>query len=127
MSFTSFRRFHGTRLGASLSVLALFMASQAAFAHSHPVTMTPAANATVAPPANVIIHFSEELEPKFSKVTVADAAGHPVNKGPSVVGADAKTMTVPLPDLKPGVYTVNWVTVATDSHRLTGKYKFTVK
>jgi copper resistance protein C len=128
MSFRPIQRFTGTRLALLASFFALFMASQTAFAHSQPVSMTPARNATVAAPANVVVHFSEELEPKFSMMTLADATGKTVSKQPSVVGKDAKTMTLPLPALMPGVYTVKWVTVAADdAHRLEGNYKFTVK
>jgi copper resistance protein C len=128
MSFRPIQRFTGRRLALLASFFALFMASQTAFGHSQPVSMTPARNATVAAPANVVVHFSEELEPKFSRMTLADAAGKTVSKQPSVVGKDAKTMTLPLPALTPGVYTVKWVTVAADdAHRLEGSYKFTVK
>ncbi len=111
---------------ASLPVLVLVMAGASALAHTHPEQMMPAANSTVTSPANVTIHFSEALEPKFSMITVKDATGHMVNKEPSVV-TDAKTMTLPLPTLAPGIYTVNWVGVAADTHRSQGDYKFTVK
>jgi methionine-rich copper-binding protein CopC len=109
-----------------VSLFALLLAALA-FAHSEPVSMVPAANSTVSAPANVIVHFSEELEPKFSKLTLSDAAGKVVSKAPSVVSADAKVMTLPLPPLVAGVYTVNWVSAALDAHRAQGKYKFTVK
>lgn len=128
MSFRPFQSFTCTRLALPLYFFALFMAAQTAFAHSEPVSMTPSANATVAAPANVVIHFSEELEPKFSTMTLTDAAGKTVSKQPAAVGKDAKTMTLPLPALAPGVYTVKWVSVAADdAHRLDGNYKFTVK
>jgi copper resistance protein C len=111
----------------TLFVLTLLMAALA-FAHAVPVTMVPAANSTVSAPANVTVHFSEELEPKFSKLTLSNAAGEVISKDPSVVSStDAKVMTLPLPALGPGVYTVNWTSVALDSHREQGKYKFTVK
>jgi methionine-rich copper-binding protein CopC len=115
-----------TKRNLTLSALTLFLAVLA-FAHSEPVTMVPAANSTVSAPANVVVHFSEALEPKFSKLTLANAAGAVVSKDPSVVSGDAKVITLPLPALTPGVYTVNWVSVALDSHRAEGKYKFTVK
>ena len=59
--------------------------------------------------------------------TVSDASGHVVNKDASVVGADALSITVAMPTLPAGVYTVNWVAVSVDSHRSQGEYKFTVK
>jgi methionine-rich copper-binding protein CopC len=124
MSFTTNRKFSKTPV--TVSFFALLLAALA-FAHSEPVSMVPAANSTVSAPASVTVHFSEELEPKFSKLTLANAAGKVVSKDPSVVSADAKVMTLPLPTLVAGVYTVNWVSVALDSHRAQGKYKFTVK
>ena len=89
--------------------------------------MMPAADSTGASPASVMMHFSGAVEPKFSLITVTDATGHVVNKDASVVGADAKSITLAMPTLAPGVYTVNWVAVSVDSHRSQGEYKFTVK
>jgi len=111
----------------SLCLLALFAAAPAAFAHTHPDQMAPAADSTVAAPPAVTIHFSGDLEPKFSSITVTDAGGHVANKQSSTVGPDAKTMTLPLPTLAPGVYTANWIGVSLDTHRSQGDYKFTVK
>jgi methionine-rich copper-binding protein CopC len=122
MNLTAICRFRK----APLVVLAVVMAAASALAHTHPEQMTPAANSTVPSPANVTIHFSEALEPKFSMITLTDVTGHVVNKEPSAV-TDAKTMTLPLPTLAPGIYTVNWVGVAADTHRSQGDYKFTVK
>lgn len=107
---------------------ALLAGAPLAFAHSKPTEMSPAANSVVSAPNSIVVHFSEELEPKFSMMTLADTAGKTVSKQPSVVGKDAKTMTLPLPALASGIYTVKWVTVAADDgHRLEGNYKFTVK
>ena len=107
---------------------ALMMLVQPAFAHSHPTTMEPAPNSTVTAPQKVSIEFSEALEPKFSSLKLSDA------KGASAAGAasqvdpvDAKHMTLELPHLAAGVYSVHWVTVSTDGHRLAGSYQFTVK
>lgn len=108
-------------------LLTTAMLVPAAFAHTSPVTMTPTADSTVSSPQNVTIKFSGALEPKFSKITVTDAKGQVVNKESSTVGADTKVMTVALPPLAPGVYTVHWVGVSTDTHRSQGAYKFTVK
>ena len=116
------------RLAIKLFVLTLFVASvPAAFAHTHPTTMMPAADATVSAPEMVMIHFTGAVEPKFSAITVTDATGHVVNKDASVVASDAKMISVALPKLPAGVYTVNWVAVSVDSHRSQGGYKFTVK
>jgi methionine-rich copper-binding protein CopC len=106
---------------------ALLLAAPSAFAHTHPAAMMPAADSTVSSPSNVMMHFSGAIEPKFSHITVTDASGHMVNKGASFVGDNAMSITVAMPTLPAGVYTVNWVAVSVDSHRSQGEYKFTVK
>lgn len=117
-----------TRRRSSMLLAAVLLAAvPAAFAHTSPVNTTPAADSTVSAPDRVVIHFSGALEPKFSSITVTNASGHVVNKDPSAVGTDTKEMTVPLPSLTPGTYTVHWVGVSTDTHRSEGDYKFTVK
>jgi copper resistance protein C len=113
---------------AIVALLCIFLlAVPAAFAHTHPISMTPAANSTVAPPDSVTINFSGDLEPKFSSITVTNASGKVVSVAKSVVSStDAKVMTLALPKLPAGVYTVNWVAVSVDSHREKDSYKFTI-
>jgi methionine-rich copper-binding protein CopC len=111
----------------ALCLFALLLAAPSLFAHTHPMMMMPAADSTGASPASVMIHFSAAVEPKFSLVTVTDATGHVVNKDASVVAGDAKSISLAMPTLAPGVYIVNWVAVSVDSHRSQGEYKFTVK
>jgi copper resistance protein C len=98
-----------------------------ASAHTAPVSMMPAVDATVPSPKSIMIHFSGALEPKFSSITVTNAEGHLVNTEQSIVSGDNKVMTVALPVLPPGVYTVHWVGVSVDTHRSQSDYKFTVK
>jgi methionine-rich copper-binding protein CopC len=90
--------------------------------------MSPAKDAAVSAPTVVSVMFSEALEPKFSTMELQDDKGTVVSKVPSAVDpADAKHMTLALPTLAPGVYSVHWVTVALDGHKLAGTYSFTVK
>jgi methionine-rich copper-binding protein CopC len=111
-----------------LLLLFITMSAPLVFAHSHPLSMEPAANATTSSPEKVIIHFSGDLESKFSSITVSNATGQVVSKSASVVGpGDTKLMTVALPHLPSGIYTVRWVAVSVDSHRTQGEYNFTVK
>lgn len=111
-----------------LAGITLATAAVAAWAHAHPVKMSPMPDSVVSAPAMVSMEFSEELDPKFSKIVVDDAAGAAVSQTASQVDpADAKHMTLALPTLKPAVYTVNWTSVAKDGHKLTNSYKFTVK
>ena len=127
MSLTRFRKLGQPSLRCALSVVVFLAIVPGVFAHTAPVSMTPAADSTVSAPATVTIKFSGALEPKFSMITVTNAEGHVVNKEGSAVGGDSKVMTVAVPPLPPGVYTVHWVGVSTDTHRSQGDYKFTVK
>jgi methionine-rich copper-binding protein CopC len=106
----------------------MFAASSSAFAHSHPKTMLPAKDSTVSAPAEVSIEFSEGLEPKFSSLSLLNAHGAVVSKVPAVLDpVDNKHLTLALPLLSAGVYTVRWVSSSIDGHRLSGDYSFTVK
>ncbi|WP_347468549.1 copper homeostasis periplasmic binding protein CopC [Burkholderia stagnalis] len=103
--------------------------STAAFAHARPANTDPAANAELSvAPAAVTLDFTEPLEPAFSSIVVVDGAGKTVSDGKaSVDAANRKRMTVPLPALGAGAYSVKWVAVAADGHRTQGSYRFSVK
>ena len=105
------------------------MLTSTAFAHAHLVSSEPAANAEVAAPTEVTIHFTEPLEPAFSKIVLADASGkatlaHALRRS---IQEDAKVMHLPLPQLAAGRYAVHWTAVATDGHRTQGNFAFIVK
>jgi copper resistance protein C len=107
--------------------MALVMTSTA-FAHAHLASSEPTANAEVAAPSEVTIHFTEPLEPAFSKIVLADAGGKATLATASQVDPqDARVMHLPLPQLAAGRYAVQWVAVATDGHRTQGNFAFIVK
>lgn len=112
-----------------LSFTALLLCTeQAALAHAHPVTMSPAADATVTAPKRVSMRFTEPLEPSLSSLEVADEQGKKVNQAATLVdSATPDTMRVNLPVLAHGRYQVKWTAVATDGHRTQGKYNFQVQ
>lgn len=122
---SNFQKF---RNAAIIPFCAAFLIIPASFAHTHPVSMTPTSDSTVDAPASIVMHFTGDMEPKFSSITVSNATGHVVNAEASAVASgDKKLMSVTLPKLPPGVYTVDWVAVSVDTHRSQGEYKFTVK
>lgn len=102
--------------------------SSTAFAHAHLISSVPAANAEAVAPTDVTIHFTEPLEPAFSRITLADASGKPATADAATVdNADARVMRLALPQLTSGRYAVHWVAVATDGHRTQGDFAFNVK
>ncbi|WP_233801644.1 copper resistance CopC family protein [Paraburkholderia sp. HP33-1] len=121
---TIFRN-HAMRAAALFAGLTL---ASAAFAHVFPQKQEPGAGASVAAPAQVKLTFDGPLEPAFSSLTVSDASGKQVSAQKSSVDAQRPAvMTVPLPTLTAGHYTVHWVAVASDGHRTHGDYGFDVK
>jgi methionine-rich copper-binding protein CopC len=116
------------RLRTALTLTFALLLPLAAFAHARPKIMNPAPDTTVASPAVLSIIFSEALEPKFSSITVTDGSGKLQNKVASQPSSsDSKRLTLALPSLTHGVYTVHWTTAAVDGHRAQGEYHFTVK
>lgn len=112
------------------AVAALMIAAcQLAHAHAYPTHQVPGAGSTVSTSQkDVAIDFDDGLEPAFSSITVTDAQGNAVTASKAVVDAsNNKHMSVELNPLKPGVYSVAWVAIASDGHRTQGHYTFTVK
>jgi copper resistance protein C len=107
---------------------AMLTATGSAFAHAHPKVLEPAVDSVGPAPAQVSIRFTEGLEPKLSSIHVSTESGAAITQVHSAVdAADATHMTLALPVLKPGIYSVHWVAIAADGHRTEGTYKFTVK
>ncbi|MEF9439945.1 copper homeostasis periplasmic binding protein CopC [Burkholderia sp. MS389] len=117
-------------LAAFAAAAALFaMAPAAASAHGKLEGAVPAAGGTVdAAPDTVRLTFNEDLEPAFSSVKVSDASGNAVTQDKAKVDAsNPRVMTVAIPKLAAGAYTVQWVAMTADAHRTKGTYTFRVK
>ena len=117
------------RLALLLLLAVLLLTAQTALAHALLLRSIPEANAAVdRAPAQVELLFSESLDGSFSKITVLDSTGKTVDNGDSRVDpADLTRMTVSLPSLPDGVFTVSWKALsAVDRHVTTGAYPFAV-
>ena len=79
-------------------------------------------------PAGVTVWFTEPLEPQFGKIHVLDGQGRRLDKGDSAVDSqDPTVMSVSLPPLPNGTYTVAWTNVSTvDGHKVRGSFLFSV-
>jgi len=114
-------------LRAAAVALVLF-APALAYAHAQLRRAEPPVGGTVrGSPALVELTFSEALEPRFSTITVTDAAGTQVDKRDlHVVLGDAKRLAVSLGAVPPGAYTVVWHATSVDTHRTEGTFTFSV-
>jgi methionine-rich copper-binding protein CopC len=112
----------------AIAVILLLFGAGAALAHAHLSRAQPAAGSTVkAPPAELVLWFSEALEPGFSTVQVTDEAGGRVDR--ETVAADpgdAKVLRVALKPLVAGSYKIAWRVTSVDSHTTSGTFMFRV-
>lgn len=109
-------------------ITALVLGAAAAYAHAHLDRASPAAGVTLSTaPSEVTLHFTQNLEPKFSTIAVRDAAGKQVDKGDSRVDEkDLALLKVSLQPLAPGRYKVEWRATSVDTHSSKGDYHFRI-
>jgi methionine-rich copper-binding protein CopC len=115
------------RGGLVLLVAAFFLALPGAVAaHSELKTADPADGAVLsADPAEVVLTFTETLNPAKSSVTLHDPAGTQIAKG-AVDPTDDTVMRLTPPSLEPGIYEIRWTSAALDGDILRGTLHFTL-
>lgn len=123
------------RLAPTLTFLALLVGilwwamPQDASAHANLASSDPAPNSELdEAPSQVIIWFTEPIEPALSSIRVLDASGQQVDERNSVVDdLNPLVMSVGLGAVPDGTYTVAWKNVSTvDGHRVRGSFVFAV-
>jgi copper transport protein len=79
-------------------------------------------------PRAIVITFTEAPDPKLSQIVVLDTGGQRVLAGhATLVLGTASTISINVPPLADGVYTVSWRTVsAIDGHLATGVFAFAI-
>jgi hypothetical protein len=112
-----------------IAALLNLSSATAAFAHAFLDHAVPAIGSTVATaPTQVLLFFTQELEPAFSGATIADANGQPVISAPAVFDPrNTMKMVLNPPKLPPGHYTVRWHALSVDTHRTEGSFGFDVQ
>ncbi len=117
-----------TRLLVVSATISLGLSGQV-LAHAHLTTSVPADKATVATtPTEIDLRFSEELELKFSGVSIVGPGKAVVKVGDAKLLDEGKTLTVPVTHkLDAGRYTVEWHVLSTDGHKTKGSLDFVVK
>ncbi|MGH9280503.1 MAG: copper resistance CopC/CopD family protein [Acidimicrobiales bacterium] len=108
--------------------VSLGSAAVPAGAHALLAESSPADGATVDPaPSEVLLTFTEALDPLLTVVHVLDASGHRVEAGKAEVPGLPNRARVPLGRLPTGTYTVTWRTTSTaDGHTTVGVVAFGV-
>jgi methionine-rich copper-binding protein CopC len=97
-----------------------------AAAHSELESANPADGAVLdASPPEIVLTFSETLDPQKSSISLRDASGAEV-AGARVDPDDDTVMRFTPPTLAPGAYEIRWTSVAEDGDLLRGTVHFEV-
>lgn len=105
----------------------LWLAPSSAGAHAFLDHANPKVGNTVtSAPKEVVLWFTQQLEPAFSSIEVRNAQGASVTAGKATAGGDRTQLRVPLKALPPGSYKVIWRVLSVDTHRTDGSFTFRV-
>jgi copper transport protein len=117
-----------------IAILAGFILASLAFvpgasAHAFEKQTTPLENSVVTQsPTEVLISFTEPIEPRYSSAQLFNAVGGKIPTPAAHVGSDPTILVLSLPaTLLAGTYTVEWQNIsAADGHPNAGYFAFTV-
>jgi methionine-rich copper-binding protein CopC len=117
----------GTSQTPLVAIVFALLSSQAS-AHAFLRTANPGVDSVVSqPPRQVVIEFTEGVEPAFSSIIVQDASGARVDDASVHLAGGRTRLAVGLKSLPAGKYRVTWRATSTDTHKTQGGYSFTVK
>jgi methionine-rich copper-binding protein CopC len=111
----------------TLAMTALLTLAAATTAHAHAFldhAEPRVGSTTPAAPKEVVLFFSQNIEPTFSSIEVSDASGARVDQGKPKISAT--TMRVGVKPLPPGTYRVRWQVLSVDTHTTEGNFSFSV-
>jgi len=111
-----------------LTLIVLFTTSHA-FAHAKAISADPAPRSTLnRSPQSISILFSQQFEPTYSTITVKGSDSKPVTETKAIVDPEnKKRLTLSLPTLAPGKYTVSYKVLSLDGHTIASTYTFRIK
>ena len=100
-----------------------FVLAATAYAHAHLTAAVPAEDSAGTAPQQVVLTFSEAA--RITSMTLQREGEEPHKLTPLPAEVAAR-ITVPLPRLSPGKYTLSWRVVGDDGHIVPGALHFTV-
>jgi methionine-rich copper-binding protein CopC len=107
-----------------LSGLALVAIGATANAHAHLQKSSPADNSVITTsPSNLVLNFSEAARLTGLSIQKGEEPKQDLKPLPTTA---AQQVSIPLPPLTPGTYSVNWRVVSDDGHVMGGALHFTL-
>ena len=107
-----------------LSGLALVAIGATANAHAHLQKSSPADNSVITTsPSNLVLNFSEAARLTALSIQKGEEPKQDLKPLPTTA---ARQVSIPLPPLTPGTYSVNWRVVSDDGHVMGGTLHFTL-
>lgn len=114
----------------ALVIVITAVVAPSAGAHAVLVSSVPRENAVLkTTPKQAVLHFNSRIEKRVTEVTLLDAGGRKIalpggSRGSTAGPADQ--LIVPLPQLRPGSYRLQYQVLATDGHLSPGQIHFTI-
>ena len=112
-----------------LTMFAATLALLPAAAQAHAMldrAMPPVGSTVASSPKEIVLSFTEPVEPAFSSIEVRSETGAAMQDGKASVGAKRTQLRVALKALPPGSYKVIWRVLSVDTHRTQGDFTFHV-
>ena len=107
-----------------LSGIALVAIGVTADAHAHLLKSSPADNSTITTsPPDLMLNFSEAARMTALSIQKGDEPKQDLKPLPATA---AQQVSIPLPPLTPGTYSVIWRVVSDDGHVMGGALHFTL-
>jgi methionine-rich copper-binding protein CopC len=119
------RKLHRLLTAAAMLTLGMSLAT----AHAVLVRSSPAASSVLKQaPKEIRLSFNENVEPRFSSITLNRGDGGKVETGSVTADPRKRTdLVLPLSELQPGKYQVQWQMMSTDTHRINGSFAFEIR
>jgi copper transport protein len=115
-------------IGVAVVAIWLLGSAGTASAHASLISSSPAADSVLAEaPGEIVLTFTEPIDPTDDAIRIVDAQGGAVEVGPigQDLGSDSITAAIDQ-DLAVGSYVVSWSVVSSDSHPIRGAFVFSV-
>lgn len=113
-----------------LLIVLLIATATLAQAHALLVSSTPANNAVLrSSPKQVVLRFDARIEKPLTKVTLYEGKHNSVKlpgAANGYTGGSPDRLIIPLPDLKPGSYRLEYRVMASDGHLTPGLVRFRI-